>query len=295
MNRLITSFHLSLIAKSCALILLFAFTVSTQQPPVESNLKVGTLPPQEVARIINAFAAKETEFRKALNSYSYRREAEINTLGFGGQITGSYLRKSNMTFDEQGKRIEKITRFPMPTFNGVTQEDLQDLGGVNPFPLEPSKLNQYDIKYVGTEKIDELDTYVFDVEPLVLRDKKAVKQATKNVERFFLGRVWVDRQDLQIVKSRGKGVPETKINKFPVVETYREQVDNKYWFPTYVYGDDTLVFDNGQSLRLKMLVRYKDFNVGRSTVTLEDDDGTVVEDEKPTPAQPAAPPTPRKP
>lgn len=294
MNRLITSFRTSLIVKSFALILLFALTASAQQQPVESNLKVGTLPPAEVARIINAFAVKEAEFRKALNSYSYRREAEINTLGFGGQITGSYLRKSDMTFDERGNRIEKITRFPMPTFTGVTQEDLQDLGGVNPFALEASKLNQYDIKYVGTEKIDELDTYVFDVEPKIMRDPKAVKQAVKNSERYFLGRIWVDRQDLQVVKSRGKGVPETKINKFPVVETYREQVDDKYWFPTYAYGDDTLVFDNGQSMRLKMLVRYKDYNVGRSKVTLEDDDGAVVEDEKPTENQPA-PPTSRKP
>jgi len=68
----------------------------------------------------------------------------------------------------------------------------------------------------------------------------------------------VDDEDLQIVKTRGKGVPETKINKFPTVETYREHIDGRYWFPTYSYADEELVFDNGSSLHVRMKVRYSD-------------------------------------
>jgi TonB family protein len=78
----------------------------------------------------------------------------------------------------------------------------------------------------------------------------------------------VDDRDLQIVKSKGKAIPETKNNKFPVVETYREQIDGKYWFPTYAYADDDLVFDNGSDLRLRMRVKYTDFVVGRGKVTI---------------------------
>src|SRR6266550_4356007 len=131
------------------------------------------LPQVDVDRIISTFTAKETQFRKALNEYSFKRDAILQTLGMGGQITGEYHRVSTFTFDDQGNRFEKISYFPMPSFGGtVTQEDLEDLGGIQPFALEPSKISRYDFKYVGKEKIDELNLYVFDVTPKVVPDPK---------------------------------------------------------------------------------------------------------------------------
>jgi TonB family protein len=190
----------------------------------------------------------------------------------GGQVVGEYHRVSTFTFDDQGNRFEKISYFPMATLSNVTAEDIEDLGGINPFALEPSKLSQYDIKYVGKEKIDELSLYVFDVTPKVMPDPKKVK------ERLFLGRVWVDDRDLLIVKTKGKGVPETKQNKYPVVETYREQIDGRYWFPTYSYADEELIFDDGFTLHIRMQVRYTDFTPARATLKVtevgEDDGGT---------------------
>ena len=216
--------------------------------------------PAEIDRIIKTFTAKETQFRRALNLYSFKRDALIQTLGMGGQVTGEYHRISHFTFDDQGNRYEKISFFPMPSFGGVTQEDLEDLGGISPFALEPSMIDRYNIKYVGKEKIDELNLYVFDVTPKVMPDPKKIK------DRLFLGRVWVDDQELQIVKTRGKGVPDTKINKFPNVETYREQIDGRYWFPTYSYADEELIFDNGEPLHIRMKVRYSDFAPARADV-----------------------------
>jgi hypothetical protein len=221
-----------------------------------------SLPQNDIDRIIAAFTGKETQFRQALNQYSFKRDATIQSLGMGGQVTGEYRRISYFTFDDQGNRFEKISFFPMPSFNQVTPEDLEDLGGIQPFALEPSKLDKYNIKYVGKERIDELNLYVFDVTPRVIPDPK------KTGERLFIGRVWVDDQDLQIVKTRGKGVPETKINKFPTVETYREQIDGRYWFPTYSYTDEELVFDNGSTLHVRMRVKYSDFVPARATLTI---------------------------
>ena len=86
----------------------------------------------EVDRIINTFTAKESQFRKALKEYAFKRDATLQSLGMGGQITGEYHRVSYFTFDDQGNRFEKISYFPMPTFGGsVTQEDLNDLGGMD--------------------------------------------------------------------------------------------------------------------------------------------------------------------
>src|SRR5437660_11204232 len=220
------------------------------------------LSPAQVDDIIRKFAAKETQFRQALNSYAFKRDALVQGIGMGGQVVGVYHRVSDFTFDDKGNRFEKINFFPMPSFTSVTQEDLEDLGGVNPFALEAARINQYNFKYIGKERIDELDLYVFDVAPKITPDAKNTK------ERFFIGRIWVDDRDLQIVKSKGKAIPETKNNKFPIVETYREQIDGKYWFPTYAYADDDLIFENGSDLRIRMQVKYTDFKVGRGKVTI---------------------------
>ena len=248
----------------------------------------GALSPEQ---IIRAFAAKESEFRRALNEYQFKREAVIQTIGMGGQITGEYKRVSRFVFDDSGNRFEKILHFPMSTVKDVsiTPEDLEDLGGVQAFALEASQIDKYNITYVGKERLDELDLYIFDVAPKVMPNPKKTK------ERLFQGRIWVDDQDLQIVKARGKGVPETKTDKYPTFETYRENIDGRYWFPTYAYADDELVFDNGGVVRLRLRIRYSDFEKLRGKVRIIEEGEPGVEEPKgtPVPDEPAKPaPTP---
>lgn len=206
----------------------------------------------DIPKIIRAFTSKETDFRKALSEYAFKRDATIQTVGAAGEITGEYHRVSQFVFTDQNERFEKITYFPQPTLTELmfTQEDLEDLGGVQPFALEASKIDQYDFKYMGKEQLDELHTYVFDVAPKVLPKKVS--------ERRFEGRIWVDQDDLQIVKVRGKAVPQGN-QRFPLFETYREQIDGRYWFPTYTSADDELVFPKGQVVHIRMLVRYTDY------------------------------------
>ncbi|MBA2621916.1 MAG: hypothetical protein H0U87_12010 [Acidobacteria bacterium] len=256
-----------------------------------ANIVKKDLSQSEVDRIVKTFTAKEGEFRGALTNYVFNRSATLQTVGMGGQITGVYRRDSFMSLLGDGTRFEKILFFPMPTMTemSVTPQDLEDLGGVNPFALEPSAVSQYNFNYVGKEKIDELNLYVFDVTPKVIPDPK------KSKLRLFTGRVWVDDTDLQIVKSKGKAVPEDKNNKYPVVETWRENIDGKYWFPAYTSSDDELVFDNGLAVKLKMRVKYTNYRQGKSEVKILDDDEPVVE-EKPQPQKTPTPaPTPKKP
>lgn len=241
------------------------------------------LTPTEINRIIKTFTANEAEFREALSNYVFNRYATVHIIGLGGQIAGTYRRDSFMTFRQDGSRFERVLFAPVATTppGFVTPEDLEDLGGVTPFALEPSSIDRYNITYIGTEKIDELDLYVFDVTPKVIPDPK------KSKLRLFTGRIWVDTDDLMIVKSKGKAVPETKINKFPVVDTTREQIDGKYWFPSDARSDDELVFDDGGVTKIRMRVRFSDYKLGRSEVRILDD-----EPEKPSPTPT---PTPKKP
>jgi hypothetical protein len=264
-----------LFATSAAAILLAALSVfpaAAQQEQQAARPRPHQLAPAEVERIVRTFTAKETEFRQALNQYRFKRDAVVQTIGMGGQVTGEYRRVSNFTFDDQSNRFERITFFPAPTLTEitVTTEDIEDLGGIQPFALELAKIGLYNFTYAGKEKIDEVDTYVFDVGPKSIPKKVS--------ERFFQGRVWVDDQDLQIVKVRGKGVPEGE-QRFPTFETYREQIDGKFWFPTYTSADDELVFKNGQVVRIRMRVRYTDYKrfAGTSKILEE---GDIVEEPK---------------
>ncbi|MGI9034574.1 MAG: hypothetical protein ACR2GD_00915 [Pyrinomonadaceae bacterium] len=262
-----------------SLVLCFFVSLAAAQdnPIVKKDLSQA-----EINRIVKNFTTKEGEFRESLKDYVFNRSAVIQTIGFGGQITGEYRRDSFMTLSPEGVRFEKILYAPVPTLVDLnfTPQDLEDLGGVNPFALDPSVADLYNFNYLGKQKIDELNLYVFDVSPKITPDPKKTKQ------RFFTGRIWVDDRDLQIVKSKGKAIPEDKNNKYPVVETWRENVDGKYWFPSYSSSDDTLVFDNGQVTKIKMRVKYSDYRQGRTEVRVLDDD---------TAAQPTPSPTPKKP
>jgi hypothetical protein len=259
-----------------------------------SNIVKKDLSQADIDRIVKKFTDNEAIFRQALNQYAFNRSATIQTIGMGGQITGVYRRDSFMTFKEAGERIEKISFNPISTLQDVTvsPEDIDNLGGVNPFAIEPQYVSNYSFAYLGKEKIDELDLYVFDVTPKTLPNPK------KSNQKYFSGRIWVDDRDLMIVKSKGKALPEGKDmqgieQRFAVIETWRENIDGKYWFPSYSSADDELVFDSGQSVKLKVRVKYNNYRVGKSDFKVLEDD-VVIEEEKPT-AKPTPSPTPKKP
>lgn len=267
------------LALSLGITALFALLTFAQDG---STVKKVPLAQPEINRIVKKFTDNEGLFRRALGEYNFSRKAIIQTIGMGGQVTGEFRRDSEMIIPSSGSRFEKIMYAPVDTLTDlkITPEDLEDLGGVNPFALEPSAIDKYNFNYVGKEHIDELDLFVFDVSPKVMPDPKSGL-------RLFSGRVWVDDQDLMIVKTKGKAVPEWKNNRFPTVETYRENIDGKYWFPTYVYADDELVFDSGDTVHMRMKVTYTNYKLAHSDVRILDDD---------EPAPKATPtPTPKKP
>jgi hypothetical protein len=268
--------------RKLALLLLFTLVlVSLASAQEVSNIKKVPLGQPEIDKIIKKFTANEGLFREALAEYNFSRKAVVQTIGMGGQVTGEFRRDSEMIIPPKGQRFEKITFAPIPTLTEIqmTAEDLEDLGGVNPFALEPSAAGQYNFNYVGKEHIDELDLFVFDVTPKVIPDPKTGV-------RLFTGRVWVDDRDLMIVKTKGKAVPEWKNNRFPVVESYRENIDGKYWFPTYVYADDELTFEKGYTVHLRMKVTYTNYKLAHSDVRILDDDETPAPKPTPTPKKP---------
>jgi hypothetical protein len=219
-----------------------------------------TPPPIPPEQIIKQFAAKESEFQEALNHYTYRRVARVQTLDDDNKVDGEWYEVDDVIFDPSGARTEKVVYAPGNTLTRVmmSPSDLQDIQHGYPFVLTSADLPQYDVTYVGRQKVDEVDCYVFDVSP---------KTILKN-KRYLNGRVWVDTTDLQIVVTNGRMVPDdTRKNSedlHPPFMTWRQQVDGHYWFPVYTKGEGVLHFSGGygymgQDVHIRDTVKYTDY------------------------------------
>lgn len=213
-------------------------------------------------QIIDKFAAREEIFRQARNNYLYTQDITVQELD-GNTVSGEFRLVQEITYDDKGARIENVTFAPQNTLRQLilSRDDYEDFRYKMAFIMTTSDLPQYNLLYVGQQHQDEIDTYVFDVAP---------KTFAKG-QRYFQGRIWVDNRDFQIVKSCGKTVPDIIANKkkkknaqenlSPKFVTYREQIDGKYWFPTYIKADDTLHFSNNDvhMREIIKLTNYKRF------------------------------------
>ncbi len=247
--------------------LVFLF-ISVTAPATESDLTDA-----QVQEIIRKFAAKEAEFARARQNYTYRQFVKIQELDESRRPLGRYEIVSDIIFTPDGKRTERVVRAPVSTLQRIilTPEDEQDLRNVQPFVLTTKDIPLYYVRYLGKQTLDEIPCYTFAVKP-----KKMVKG-----KRYFEGLVWVDDRDLQIVKTYGRGVGLKKKNfdnQFPKFETYRQQIDGKYWFPTFTIANDVLMFRTGPQ-PIKMVVKYKDYKQFGSDVRITF--GDAVEGKKP--------------
>ena len=219
-------------------------------------------PPKAISteEIIRRFAAKETEFQQARDQYTYRQDVTVKT----PEDDGEYHEIFDVLFNDQGKRLENVVYAPQSSLSRIqmSPEDLDDIRHRLPFVLTAEEVPEYQILYVGQQQEDELRCYVFDIAPKEIVGKK----------RYFQGRIWVDDRDFQIVKTFGKTVPDIRKKKgqenlFPKFTTWREQIDGKYWFPTYTKADDTLHFSGGD-VQIREIVKYSDYKRFGSNVKI---------------------------
>jgi len=232
--------------------------------------------PDQIEDIIAKFAAKEAAFAQARSNYTFRQTARVMTLDDSGNTTGKWEEVTDIVFTPSGQRIEKVAYAPMSTLRDIQLDpgDMQDLREVQPFVLTTTELPKYYIRYLGRDQLDEISCYAFAVKPKKLEPGK----------RYFTGEVWVDDRDMQIVKSYGRGVGITHGDyQYAKFETYREQIDGKYWFPTYTISNATLHFKEHDQ-RIKETVKYEDYKQFRSDTKIKyDTDDPSKTPEKPEP------------
>src|SRR5215471_7695195 len=167
-------------------------------PNEASAQKAGPqLPPEE---IISRFTKKESELREVWKEYAYTQESKLQVIGPANTISGEYYQVSEFVFNDAGKRVERIIRAPQSTLDQagltMTAEDKNALINLQPFALSAEDLPNYNLNYVGKEKLDELNTYVFEVIPRIVSDQRALKKGKDSgIEgKYLQGRIWVDDQ-----------------------------------------------------------------------------------------------------
>jgi hypothetical protein len=263
-----TAFARKIGPAASAILVAIALTLSTATAQTNCEGRSAPLSPVEpqrvtVQEVIQKAAANDSHFKAARSQYTYTQEVRIQTLRYGVmpgdlQVDGEFRQIAEVGYDTAGRRAEHVTFAPQTTLRRITltPDDFDDIYNFTTFVFTAEDLPKYNVHYAGLQHVDELDTYVLDVAPRTIQPKK----------RYFQGRIWVDTRDLAVVKTCGKSVPDVLLknkkkgqeNLHPTFVTYREQFDDKYWFPTYTRSDDILRFRNNE-VRIRQIIKYTDY------------------------------------
>ena len=233
--------------------------------PLDTAQPKGITPQQ----IIQRFAEKETQFKRALEDYTYRRTVKLDSIGDNGSIDGEYLQVDDIVLSPSGRKQEKVVYAPDNTLTRalLSPADFDDIEHRLPFTLTTEDVAQYRVTYVGKERVDQVGTYVFNVTPRHMEKDK----------RYFSGRIWVDAKDFQIVVTNGKNIPDDTRRGVEDLSipftTYRQQIDGKYWFPVYTRAEGVLHFKNCNAclpsdVHLREVVKYGDYKRFGSSVRI---------------------------
>jgi hypothetical protein len=285
-------------------LLLVQLTVIAQQPPegpmapppehhaarVGNTPDPGEPPNLPIDEVIKKLSQKEDTYFLARAKYTYRKTIRIQEFGPDGRPAGEYVIVTKPGRDPDGVFTDKIVERPQSSMQHLEleSEDLDSLNRIPAFPLTSNQLGKYNLKYIGKDQLDEISCYIFDVKPKVVERAHA----------YFQGVVWVDDKYLEVVKTYGSWVNDLGEVKsspqvpFTMFETYREFVDDKYWFPTYARSDETLHIKGQGDVPLRLVIKWSDFKLVASGAeqSVAPNTGMIPPAPESAPITPAAPP-----
>ena len=228
-------------------------------PPDHHVIRLGNEPEPPAppslpeSEIIRRFSQKEDEYLATRTHFTYKKTIRIEEFGPDGKPSGEFELMMEPARDADGKLYEKVVQRPQSTMRHFFLRS-EGLERIPAFPLTTAQLKNYNLKYLGKEQVDEVDCYIFQVKPKTVERQKA----------YFDGIVWVDAKYLEVVKTYGQWMTDLgpmhviKDLPFSLFETYRENVDGKYWFPNYSRSDDTAEI-KGQQIPVRVVIKWTDF------------------------------------
>jgi len=210
----------------------------------------GEAPPNLARKIAHV----ESETKAARDDYTYRQTVVFAELDGHGAQSGEYREERDVILSPDRERTERMIGKPLDTLKRLkmTDEDFQDIRGIQPFVMTQDQLWNYETKFRGDEEIDGVDCWVLQVRPRQILEG----------QRLFDGMLWADKKDYSIVRLEGQAVPQIRSQKsenlFPRFTTVRQLVDGRHWFPVATYADDTLPFSTGLQ-RVRLTIRYTQY------------------------------------
>ena len=112
----------------------------------------------------------------------------------------------------------------------------------------------YKFEYVHREFLGEVRCLVFDVIPLPHAGKGR-----------FIGRIWVEDQDYNIVRFNGTYTPNSRSSYYFHFDSWRVNAGPDLWLPAYVYSEESdLSYSMFKHLKFKGQTRLWGYNLGPS-------------------------------
>jgi hypothetical protein len=258
---LLSAIGLALFSATLAL----AQTPTGDQAPAQPKAPAAAKKDLTPEEIIRAFSAKETEFYEAWKEYTYHQTADVSILDVNGMPKRERMTIiSDVVFKDNGVREVRVVRRAGNLQSVIfTLKDEEVINNLQPFALTDKELPLYNLTFEGKHQIDELNCYVFSVKPKTMEKNRL----------YFEGKIWVDDQDLQIVRTVGKPVPQKKNEQFPDFETIRQMIDEKYWFPVWTHADSKLQFAR-DSVHIEETITYEKYKHFGSKATIKFGDPT---------------------
>ena len=214
-------------------------------------------PPIPVSDIIRQFTAREDEFSREHLKYGFHRTVRLQEYPADGSAGGELNLDEEIYLGPNGRRYEKVTKEAGTELKNsqLTFQDLKELARISFFPLTSEEAARYNITYVGSQPLDELQTYVLRIQP------KHLERSRRQLE----GLIYVDDHDMAIVKIYGRWVTEVDnpdgALPFSLFDVQREPVDGKYWFPDYARSEDVVAVKEGQT-HLRLTIHMTGFKAG---------------------------------
>ena len=191
-------------------------------------------------QVVDRFIEREHELMKTLSSRTPVVETYLQNLTADAQLgpvprdDHYFLGRMDMgaTIDrkdylkEQDKGME--TRL-MGGFNKLFKVQYQPLGFSWMVYADRADFDRshYEFHYIRREFLGDVRCLVFDVTPK--------KNSGKG---RFLGRLWVEDQDFNIVRLNGTYVPAPKNSFFFHMDSWRLNLIPGYWVPAYIYSEE---------------------------------------------------------
>jgi hypothetical protein len=215
-----------------------AQTAAPSKPAAASQAPAVQAPPSTMDQVVDRMVEREHDLVRMLQTRT--------------PVVETYLQ--NLRLDPQLGPVPKDDRYFLGRMDLAESIDRRDflkeasmekhlLGGFTKlFKLEYQPLGfswmifadrtdfdrqHYDFRYVHREFLGEVRCLVFDVTPK--------KEAGKG---RFLGRVWVEDQDFNIVRLNGTYAPRPRNSYFFHMDSWRLNLVPGYWVPAYIYSEE---------------------------------------------------------